>query len=180
LTSSGKFQVRAALASRLRFTAVCLLVIGMAGVAAGGFRSTAREAAGKRVLADYFRVERLPASARDIECRDLADSCDPGNSSTICFVRIEPRDFELLASQAHFRKNERSCPENFSDTHLMDLRVGPNFRINEEQWGGSAEARVAVYPDAAHSRFVAVLSRPSALQCMVPATTTSVVWHRLR
>src|SRR5688572_13819313 len=162
--------------ARLFIAAFCLLILGMA--VGAGFRmheSATREATGERALANYFRVDRLPASARDIECREFGDSCDPNNSSTICFVRIEPRDFDLLARQAHFRKNEDTCPENFSHTHQMGLPVGPSFKINEEHWGGTAEAHVAVYPDATHSQFIAVLSRPSAFRCMGPATTAAIV-----
>ena len=167
--------------SRLGIAAFCLLILGLA--VGAGFRlrePSVLEAAGKRALAEYFRVERLPASVRDIECREFADSCDPDNPTTICFVRIEPRDFELLARQAHFRKNEDTCPENFSNTYQMGLPVGPNFKINEEHWGGTDEAQVAVYPDAAHSQFIAVLSRPSRFTCLMPATTASIVRQRLR
>ena len=129
------------------------------------------------MLADFLLVERLPDSARDIECRDIPDSCDPNNFSTMCFVRIEPRDFELLAGQANLRRNEDTCPENFSDTHQMGVTVGPSFKINEEHWGGTEDAHIAIYPDAAHSRFVAVLTRSSALRCMGPASMAAIVRH---
>jgi hypothetical protein len=167
--------------SRLPVAAFCVVILGMAvGAGLRLHESAADETAARRALTEYFLVERLPASVRDLECQDFADSCDPDNPTTICFVRIEPRDFELLARQAHFRKNEDTCPENFSNTYQMGLPVGPDFKINEEHWGGTDEAQVAVYPDAAHSRFIAVLSRPSRLTCLMPATTASVVRQRLR
>ena len=167
--------------SRLLIAAFCLLILGMA--VGAGFRlheSAAHETAERRALSEYFLVERLPDSARDIECQEFADSCDPDNPTTICFVRIEPRDFESLARQAHFRKNEDTCPENFSHTYQMGLPVGPNFKINEEHWGGTDEAHVAVYPDAAHSQFIAVLSRPSRWTCLMPATAATIVRHDVR
>jgi hypothetical protein len=155
---------------RLRIAAFCLLILCIATAAATGlhaYRSATREAAEQRVLADFLLVERLPDSARDIECQDIPDPCDPGNFGTMCFVRIEPGDFDLLARQAQLRKHEDSCPENFSHTHQMGLTVGPSFKINEEHWGGTEVARAALYPDAAHAQFVAVLSRPSksSLHC---------------
>jgi len=168
-------------ASRLGIAALCLLILAVAvGAGIRLHESAAHETAERRALSEYFLVERLPDSARDIECQEFADSCDPGNPTTICFVRIEPRDFELLALQAHFRKNEDTCPENFSNTYQMGLPVGPNFKINEEHWGGTDEAQAAVYPDAAHSQFIAVLSRPSRLTCLMPATTASIVRHDVR
>ena len=151
--------------SRLYIAASCLLIVGMA--LGAGFRIHESAGRAERKLAEYFRVERLPASARDIECQDVPDPCDPGNFGTLCFVRIEPGDFDVLARQAHFRKNTDTCPENFSHTHQMGLPVGPSFKINEEHWGGTDEAHAAVYPDAAHAQFVAVLTRPSrpSLHC---------------
>ena len=59
-----------------------------------------------RILLDFLLVERLPESARDIECQEFADQCDPDNSSTNCFVCIEPSDFDLLARRVRLRKNE--------------------------------------------------------------------------
>ena len=97
----------------------------------------ARDRGETRPLGIFPRRTVCPDSARDIECQEFADSCDPGNPTTICFVRIEPRDFDLLALQAHFRKNEDTCPENFSHTYQMGLPVGPNFKINEEHSGGT-------------------------------------------
>jgi hypothetical protein len=167
--------------SRLRIAGSCVLIAGIVGVAvAAGFHAyqdRTRAAAEQRVLADFLHVERLPDSARDIECIDIPDSCEPHNFSTTCFVRIEPRDFELLASQANLHKNEDTCPENFSETHQMGVTVGPSFKINEEHWGGTENEHVAVYPDAAHSQFVAVLTRPPTLRCMGPASVAAIVRH---
>lgn len=145
--------------ARLFIAAFCLLILGMA--VGAGFRIHETTGRAERTLADHFRVERLPASARDIECQDVPDPCDPGNFSTMCFVRIEPGDFDVFVRQAHLRKNLDTCPEDFSHTHQMGLTIGPSFKINEEHRGGTAEARADLYPDAAHAQFVAVLSRPS-------------------
>jgi hypothetical protein len=145
---------------------LCLLALSVgAGIGFSMHADAQRESDGQRRLAGYLHVARLPASARVLECRDYADSCDPDNFSTTCFVRIAPRDFELLYSQARLRANEHNCPENFSYSHMMGMEVGPSFKINEEHWGGTAQTHVAVYPDAAHTQFIAVMSRPSRLTC---------------
>jgi hypothetical protein len=154
--------------SLVRIGVLCLLaLVGVAVYAYDAYDAWQRDDAAQRTLASYLGVQRLPASARDIECREIANSCEPDNPSTMCFVRIEPADFDLLANQARLRKNEESCPENFSQTHQMDLTVGPSFKINEEHWGGSEQFHADLYPDAAHSQFVAVLWRPrrTALRC---------------
>jgi hypothetical protein len=151
--------MRKRVTSPVHIGVLCLLALG--GVAVYGYDSWARDSASQRMLADYLRTERLPDSAHDIECVQSVNRCEPDNPSTMCFVRIEPADLDLLLGQAQFRKNEDACPWHFSHTHQMGLTVGPGFKINEEHWGGTQDARVDVYPDAAHTQFVALLSRPS-------------------
>jgi hypothetical protein len=153
--------MRKKIASPVRIGVLFLLaLLGVAVYAYDAYDAWQRGDFAQRTLASYLGVERLPASAHDIECMEIADRCEPDNPSTMCFVRIEPADFDLLARQARLRKNEKSCPENFSHTHQMGLTIGPSFKINEEHWGGSEGFRADLYPDAAHSQFVAVLSRP--------------------
>jgi len=158
--------------------ALCLLpLVVLAGVGYRAYERQTRDAAAQRLLASFLRVERLPASVHDIECREFPDPCEPDNPGNICFVRIEPRDFALLASEAHFIANEHNCPENFSHSHVHGLTVGPSFKVNEEHWAGTEDAHVAIYPDAAHSQFIAVLSRPSrsSLHCPGPAIAAVIV-----
>ena len=152
--------------SRVAIVALCLLPLVVLGAA--GFRlyeKRLNDAATRQMLAAYLLVDRLPASVTGIECEYTANDCEPDNISTTCYASIEPRDFTLLATQAHFRKNEHACPTDFSESHQMGIYVGPSFKINEEHWGGTASAHAAVYPDAAHTQFVAVLSHPSQLIC---------------
>ncbi len=167
--------------SSRRIAALSVLgLLGFVVLASAGYRAhkrQARDAAAHNLLASFLRVERLPASAHDLECQVFPDPCEPDNPSTICFVRIAPREFEQLARDAHFVANEHNCPENFSHSHVHGLTVGPSFKVNEEHWAGTEEAHVSVYPDAAHSQFIAVLSRPgrSSLHCPGPATVAANV-----
>ena len=163
--------------SPLQIDALCVLaVIILTVVGLQGNEARSEDASSLRLLAEFFRVERLPASAREIQCVESRDPCDPSDYSTMCYVRIEPHDFELLARESHFEMID-NCPENFSYSHVNGLTIGPSFRINEHQMVGNRERLAEIYPDAAHSQFVAVLSWPSRsrLQCLIPAKQGSVV-----